>query len=100
MLWGDYSSVAGNAALLVGQLRYSRGDAAEADEFALAALPRAGVSPGALASFFFREDGEAQKKGDVPMEWLSTHPGDRGRAERALEAADAYRNRAASTPAR
>ena len=100
VLWGDYSSVASNAALLFGQLRYSRSDENEADEFALAALPRAGVSPGALASFFFREDAEAKKKGHVPIEWLSTHPGSRDRAERALEAAEIYRDRAASAPGR
>jgi len=100
VLWGDYSSVATNAALLVGQLRYSRSDEDEADNFALAALPRAGVSPGALASFFLREDAEARKNGHLPIEWLSTHPGARDRAERSLEAAEAYRNRAASAPVR
>jgi hypothetical protein len=35
-----------------------------------------------------------------PMDWLSTHPGARDRAERALEAAEADRQRAASAAAR
>jgi predicted Zn-dependent protease len=100
LLWGDYSSVASNAAILFGQLSYSRDDEREADDFALAALPRAGVSPGAIARFFFQEDAESKKKGRVQMDWLSTHPGSRDRAERALEAAEVYRNRAASAPAR
>ena len=100
LLWGDYSSVASHAAILFGQLRYSRSDEAEADDFAIAAMRRAGVSPGAMARFFFREDADAKKKGRVAMDWLSTHPGARDRAERALEAAEADRSRAASAPAR
>jgi predicted Zn-dependent protease len=100
LLWGDYSSVASHAAILFGQLRYSREDESEADEFALAALARAGISPGALARLFFEEDARANGKGRVELEWLSTHPGDRDRAERALEAAEAYRARAASAAPR
>jgi hypothetical protein len=53
-----------------------------------------------VASFFFRRDAKAKKPGLEPMGWLSTHPGSRDRAERALEAAEAYRNRAASAATR
>lgn len=100
LLWGDYSSLASNAAILFGQLRYSREDEADADKFALAALPRAGISPGVVATFLYRLDAKAKEPGVEPMAWLSTHPGSRERAERSLEAAEAWRNRAASAPVR
>ncbi len=96
LLWGDYSSVASHSAILFGQLRYSRADEAVADDFAIAGLRRAGISPGALARLFFREDSESKKNRAYVPEWLSTHPGDRDRAEHALEAAEAYRDAAAS----
>ena len=99
VIWGDYSSVASHGAVLFGQLRYSRHDEIEADDFAFAALGRAGVSPGALARFFWREDSDPGKKahGAAEPEWLSTHPGSNDRAERAVEAAEAWRA-AASAP--
>jgi Zn-dependent protease with chaperone function len=100
VIWGDYSSIASHGAVLFGQLRYSRHDESEADDFAFAALGRAGVSPDAMARFFWREDADPGKKahgGEAP-EWLSTHPGSNDRAERALEAAEAWRNAAASAP--
>jgi predicted Zn-dependent protease len=96
LLWGDYSSVASHAAILFGQLRYSREDEAEADTFAIAALRRAHISPGAIARFFWKEDALAKKAGRVGLEWLSTHPGSKDRAETALEAAEADRDAAAS----
>lgn len=97
LLSGDYSSVASHGAALFGQLRYSRQDEAEADEFAFAALGRAGISPGALARLFRREDADAREKhGGAPPEWLSTHPGARDRAARSFKAAESYRKAAAS----
>jgi predicted Zn-dependent protease len=41
LLWGDYSSVASNTAILFGQLSYSRKDEAAADDYEIAALRRA-----------------------------------------------------------
>jgi predicted Zn-dependent protease len=99
IIWGDYSGVASNAAILFGQLRYSRGDETEADDFAIAALGRAQVSPEALARFFQQEEAEATKAGRSGIDWLSTHPGSGDRAERALAAAQRYRS-AASAAAR
>lgn len=99
LLWGDYSSVASNGVLLFGQLRYSRQDETDADDFALAALARAGISPDALARFFWQADAARRKAGvSSGPEWLSTHPGSSDRAERSLEAAETYRNARASSP--
>lgn len=91
LLWGDYSSVASNAAVLFGQLSYSRDDELAADDFAIAALGRAGVSPGALARFFW--DVESKERGAKAPSWASTHPDAGERAERATKAADAYEER-------
>lgn len=99
LLWGDYSSVASNGVLLFSQLRYSRQDEADADDFALATLARAGISPGALARFFWQTDAARRKAGVASgPEWLSTHPGSSDRAERSLEAAEAFRSARASAP--
>ena len=92
LLWGDYSSVASNAAVLFGQLSYSRDDELAADDFAIAALGRAGVSPGALARFFW--DIESKERGARAPSWASTHPDAGERAERATKAAEAYEERA------
>ena len=85
VLWGDYSSVASNAAILFGQLRYSRQDETEADTFAIAALQRGHVSPESVARLFVRLDAET-KQGGVEPAWLSTHPPSAERARRAAEA--------------
>lgn len=99
LLWGDYSSVASHAAILFGQLDYSRSDETEADEFAIAALRRAGISPAALARFFWKIESQASGQHDVPA-WASTHPDSGSRAEHAEEAADADDEAAASVPSR
>lgn len=98
LLWGDYSSVASHAAILFGQLNYSRSDEIEADDFAIAALRRADVSPAALARFFWKVQSQAGGRGDVPA-WASTHPDSASRAERASEAAEEG-EAAASAPRR
>lgn len=102
LLWGDYSSVASNSAILFGQLRYSRKDEAAADDFAIAALRRAGISPAATARLFQLLIADPAKGGgrfDLP-DWFSTHPADWDRAEHAMQAAEADRQRAASAPPR
>ncbi len=99
LLWGDYSSVASHAAILFGQLDYSRSDETEADEFAIAALRRAGISPAALARFFWKIESRASGQHDVPG-WASTHPDSGSRAKHAEEAADADDEAAASAPSR
>lgn len=100
MLWGDYSSVATNTVVLFGQLNYSRDDERQADDFAIAALHRGGISPAALSRFFFKLNEEPSTRDAVP-EWASTHPDSGERATRALEAAAAYDEAAsASAPLR
>lgn len=89
VLWGDYSSVAGNAAVLFGELRYSRGAETEADDFAIAALQRAGVPPDAAARLFALLDGEETRQGGSVTAWMSTHPPTAERVERARQAASA-----------
>ncbi|MDQ2927304.1 MAG: M48 family metallopeptidase, partial [Pseudomonadota bacterium] len=98
LLWGDYSSVASNTAVVFGHLNYSRDDEREADDFAIAALHRAGISPAALARFFLKlKKLPAARDAAIP-EWASTHPDSEARASRALAAAAAY-DEAASAPA-
>lgn len=87
LIWGDYSSVASNAAVLFGQLAYSRDDEREADDFAIAGLLKAGISPAALGRLFYRVQAKAGDAG-VPS-WVSTHPDSGERAERAYAAAEA-----------
>jgi Zn-dependent protease with chaperone function len=99
LLWGDYSSVASNAAILFGQLSYSRKDEAAADDFAIVALRRAGISPAAVARLIRLLSAEI-KAGSVTPGWMSTHPGNEARAKHAMEAAEADRQGAASAPAR
>lgn len=91
ILWGDYSSVASNAAILLGQLRYSRQDEMQADAFAVAALQRGNVSPEALLRLFERLGAAAAEQRDETPDWLSTHPPSTERAERARQAAQADR---------
>lgn len=97
LLWGDYSSVASHAAILFGQLRYSRGDEGEADEFAIAALRRARISPMALARFFWKLESQGKDRGALPL-WASTHPESGSRADRAEQAAEDDNDAAASAP--
>jgi predicted Zn-dependent protease len=98
LVWGDYSSVASHAVVLFGQLSYSRSDEDEADGFAIGALGRAGISPTALARFFWKLEAKAKARGGMPT-WASTHPDSGSRADRAEEAGEAFED-AASAPSR
>jgi predicted Zn-dependent protease len=80
LIWGDYSSVAGNAATVVGVLKYSRDNETEADDFAYDTLKKTGYPPGPIAQFFKKITVKYQ--GKVPT-WLSTHPAPEDRAARA-----------------
>lgn len=99
LVWGDYSSVATNGAVIMGHLGHSRAAEERADEDAIGALRRAGVSPAGLARFLRRMEESARRRGQGAPAWLSTHPGLRERAERAEEAADEMSEEAAASAA-
>jgi beta-barrel assembly-enhancing protease len=101
------SGVAQQVILLAGQLadlRYTRAQEERADEFALAAMARAGYDPEALARAFARLDAyveEKREKGpdidiDAP-EWMFSHP-DLGKRIVAARAAAAPARFAAFSP--
>ncbi len=85
LIWGDYSSVATNAATVIGVLNYSRDNEDEADNFAVAVLDKMKLPPDALSEFFYKA--ERKQGGRSLPAWLSTHPDTGVRAERASQAA-------------
>jgi Zn-dependent protease with chaperone function len=94
LLWGDYSNVATSTAVLFGQLHYSRKDEQAADDFAIDALRRAQISPAAATELIRQLSAETTKGGRVELPgWLSTHPPDWERIQRALQAARADTDR-------
>lgn len=94
LLWGDYSSVASQSAILFGPMRYSHDDDAAADDFAIAPQRRAGISPrGDGAVLHPRRLGIEENRAYLP-ERLCTPPGDGDRTEHALQVADAGREAA------
>jgi Zn-dependent protease with chaperone function len=64
-------TVAGQAALELTSLSFSRDDEREADEHGLAALAAAGIDPAGMPDFFQLM---AEKAGDAPAAFISTHP--------------------------
>lgn len=65
------STLAGQAALKLTALKFSRDDEADADHMGFDALVRAGIDPSGMESFF----GTLGKKArDAPIALLSTHP--------------------------
>ncbi len=78
--------IGANAQQLVG-LSYTRANEAEADADAIAALKRAGVDPRPTARLFADLAGK-EGEGVLAVEFLNSHPGTKGRAERFAAAFD------------
>jgi Zn-dependent protease with chaperone function len=64
-------TVAGQAALELTSLSFSRDDEREADEHGLATLVAAGIDPAGMPDFFQLM---TEKTGDAPAAFISTHP--------------------------
>jgi Zn-dependent protease with chaperone function len=78
--------IGANAQQLVG-LSYTRDNEREADADAIAALRRAGIDPRPTAKLFGSLAGK-EGKGVLAVEFLNSHPGTKGRAERFAAAFD------------
>jgi Zn-dependent protease with chaperone function len=80
---GDVGAgIAGDAALKLASLRFSRDAEHEADGLGFDLLVRHGIDPGGMADFFGTMQAAA---GPSPPKWLSTHPPSDAR-QRALQA--------------
>jgi Zn-dependent protease with chaperone function len=72
LVTGDLgSTIAGQAALELTSLQFSRDDESEADSMGFDALVHAGIDPSGMPAFFETMSKEAA---DAPVELLSTHP--------------------------
>jgi predicted Zn-dependent protease len=80
LIWGDYSSVASNAATILGVLKFTRDNEEEADQFAYDSLEKAGTAPESLSHFFDKVD--IKYRGKLPPAWLSSHPAPNDRSAR------------------
>lgn len=85
LFFGSTSSNFGGLAGTVTILSYGRDAEAEADEEAVRLLNQAGVSAGALASFFDRLGGDRKYSSSIPS-FLSSHPKSAERARVIREA--------------
>jgi Zn-dependent protease with chaperone function len=79
--FGDAGGVVGNALGQLGDMRFSRSQEAEADQYALDMLAGARIDPAGLATFF----DHLGRTHRAPPEFLSTHPSSRDRAEQVRE---------------
>lgn len=99
MLIGDVSasSVIASIPAFLLNARYSRGFEQQADDFALAALPRAGISPAAFVrAMQALERAHPELRQDGNIRYLSTHPVTQERIARAEAAARAFRRATAT----
>lgn len=72
LVTGDLGgTLAGQAALEVTALKFSRDDESEADSLGFDALVRAGIDPSGMPAFFETMSKEAS---EAPVEFISTHP--------------------------
>lgn len=62
------------AASIDSQLRFSRANEQEADRIGMQTLARAGMNPGAMADFFEALQRSMRYYGELPPEFLLTHP--------------------------
>lgn len=62
------------AASIDSQLRFSRANEQEADRVGMQTLARAGMNPGAMADFFEALQRSMRYYGELPPEFLLTHP--------------------------
>jgi predicted Zn-dependent protease len=76
-----------SVASLAITLGYSREAETQADELAIEALNDAGITTEGMANFFSRSAPNSQGALDLlnKIDWLSTHPSDTERRQRALE---------------
>jgi len=81
--------------------RYSRGAEAEADEEAIRALQRAGISPSGAADFFARVSDDEERLGVLGegLSYISTHPDPAARERRFRTAAGARGYKSPLSPA-
>ncbi|MDH5287535.1 MAG: M48 family metallopeptidase [Betaproteobacteria bacterium] len=84
LLWGDFSSVAANAPLLMGAFRYGREFEREADEYAIAFMRDNGMPVEALDSLFARL--EKERGAGLLPDFATTHPSTAERRERVRDA--------------
>lgn len=84
-------SLAGNAALKLASLRFSRGAEHEADALGFDALVEQGMDPRGMVDFFGTLQ---QAAGASPPAWLSTHPPSEARRKALAEKLDALGARA------
>lgn len=100
MLIGDVSasSVIASIPAFLLNARYSREFEQQADDFALAALPRAGISPAAFVrAMQSLERAHPELREDANIRYLSTHPVTQERIARAQAAARAFQRAGATT---
>jgi len=103
VLIGDVSgaSIAATVPAFLLNARYSREFEQEADDFALAALSRADVSPAAFVrAMQALEKAHPEMRGDASIRYASSHPVTQERIERAEAAARAFERRHAANAAR
>lgn len=103
MLIGDVSasSVIASIPAFLLNARYSRQFEQQADDFALAALARAGISPAAFVrAMLALERAHPELRDDSRIHYLSSHPVTRKRIARAQAAARAFARQRSSTPLR
>lgn len=92
-LFGDFSTVAAGAPTMLARMAYSRDMELDADDYAMAALRRQGLSPGILADSLAALRNAHKENADLPRwlritaNYMSTHPDTDLRIARAQAAA-------------
>lgn len=94
---GQVAQLAAGLALQVDQLKYSRDDESQADEYGFKYLVQAGYDPDAMASFFRKMEKKAGDGGGGP-EFLQSHPVTSRRIEAAQKRANDYKQGHGSNP--
>ena len=77
---GSDAELLANLGINLLGLKFSRGDEAEADEFAINYLNDTDYSPKAFSAFFKRMESRGETMG--PLQFLSTHPNPENRVEK------------------
>lgn len=90
----DLVQTLANIGLALDQLNYSRSDESESDEVGFRYFTQAGYDPDAMASFFRKMAAKSRSGGP---EWLSSHPLNRSRIERAEQRASQYKQERAAS---
>lgn len=85
---GQLAQTFAGLALQIQQLKYSRDDESQADEFGFKYLVEAGYDPDSMATMFQKLKA---KSGDGGPEWLQNHPLSDRRIQAAQQRAEAYK---------